>query len=99
MRTVIGITTKDMKLTKDKILLRVPSCSSRLVRGSQSSGTTALVCQQHVRPAMSPTLRLRVRSVPQLIAIRPSRLATAIDERLHRLRRVYQRIPIERGIC
>ena len=45
------------------------------------------------------TLCLRVQIVPQRMASHPIRLAIAIGERLHRLRRVYRRIPVERLIC
>jgi hypothetical protein len=47
----------------------------------------------------SPPLRISSENVPHLTAIRPSRLANAIGERLHRLRRVYRRIPVEPAIC
>jgi hypothetical protein len=64
----------------------------------QSAETTAPVCQQHVRPAISSTLRLRVRRILRLKAIRPFQLANAIGERLHRLRRLYQRMPPRRPL-
>src|SRR5207247_6746624 len=46
-----------------KFSLRVPSCSSWLVKRSRSEGTTARAYRQHGHPAVSPTLRLRVKSV------------------------------------
>ena len=62
-------------------------------------GTTAPVWRQHVWPAIFPLCGCENERIPRLDAIRPFRLANAIGERLHRLHRVYQRIPVEPAIC
>src|SRR4029077_4972783 len=62
------------------------------------SRTAALVCRDDACRSSAP-LRISSENVPQLTAIRPSRLAIATGERLHRLHRVYQRIPVEPAIC
>ena len=48
---------------------------------------------------LPPTPCLRDQRILRLNPIGPFQLANAIDETLHRLRRVYERIPVELAMC
>src|SRR5436309_10083346 len=73
--------------------MRLPYNSVASIRGNSGTGLPTTCPSGNLPHSASAKTK-----VPRLNSIRPSQLANAIGETLHKLRRVYQRIPVELAI-